>query len=134
MNKKENQILENFKKWIEGQNQFDEKIKNNFPIKEQARSNISSKKLYKILSMEGLEDGQLDKVVKDFVKNGGEIKSAKGNKYFIEVSKGNFYINKNYVFLDWEFLLIIVLLWSKNFSSKLLSFITKDIWWRGRFL
>jgi len=100
MNKKENKILENFKKWIEGQNQFDEKIKNACPIREQARSNISSKKLYKILSVEGLEDGQLDKVVKDFIKNGGEIKSIKGNKYFIEVSKGNFYINKNYVFLD----------------------------------
>ena len=37
-----------------------------------------------------LEDGQLNQVVKDFLKNGGKISSIEKSKYFIEVSKGNF--------------------------------------------
>ena len=89
--------IDNFKKWIENQNQFDEKIKKRFPIGEQVRSNVSSNKLIKVLQ---LEDVQLNQVVKDFLKNGGKISSIEKSKYFIEVSKGNFYINKNYVALD----------------------------------
>lgn len=132
MNNNDNYFsIDNFKKWIENQNQFDEKIKKKFPIGEQVRSNVSSRKLINVLQ---LEDGQLNQVVKDFLRNGGKISSIQKNKYFVEVSKGNFYINKNYVVLDWDFFLSIVLFSSKIFSFIWLFIIFNVIWWRGKFL
>lgn len=86
--------LDNFKKWMKNQNEFDSKIGKKFPIGEQVTSKISAKKLVNVMN---LENGQMNKVVKDFMKNGGKISEVSGNEFLIEVTMGSFYIQKNYV-------------------------------------
>lgn len=86
--------FDNFKKWIKEQKEFDPKIKKEFPIGELVESKIGPKKLVKFMT---LEDGQENRVVKDFMKNGGKIKEINGKEFLVEVTMGSFYIPKNYV-------------------------------------
>ncbi len=86
--------FDNFKKWIKEQKEFDSKIKKEFPIGELVESKIGPKKLVKFMT---LEDGQENRVVKDFMKNGGKIKEINGKEFLVEVTMGSFYIPKNYV-------------------------------------
>jgi CRISPR/Cas system CSM-associated protein Csm2 small subunit len=86
--------FDNFKRWIKDQKEFDPKIKKKFPIGEQVESKVSSKKFANVMT---LEDGQMNRVVKDFMKNGGKIKEVSGKEFLIEVTMGSFYIAKNYV-------------------------------------
>lgn len=41
-----------------------------------------------------LESGKAGRVVREFVQNGGIVKSVDGDEYLIEVDSGSFYINK----------------------------------------
>lgn len=41
-----------------------------------------------------LERGKAGKVVREFVQNGGTVKSVEGDEYLVEVDSGSFYINK----------------------------------------
>jgi hypothetical protein len=79
---------------MKGQNEFDSQIKKKYPIGELVESKVSSKKFSEVMT---LEDGQMNKVVKDFIKNGGKIKEVSGNDFLVEVTMGTFYIPKNYV-------------------------------------
>jgi hypothetical protein len=97
MNENDFFSLDNFKKWIKGQNEFDSKLEKKFPIGERVVSKIGPKKLANNMT---LEDGQLNKVLKDFIKNGGKIKEVIEKDYLIEVTMGSFTIRKNYVLLD----------------------------------
>ena len=94
MNEPEFFSLDNFKRWMKDQNEFDLNMKKKFPIGEQVESKISAKKLASVMN---LEDGQMNRVVKDFMKNGGKIKEVSGSDFLIEVTMGTFYIAKNYV-------------------------------------
>lgn len=86
--------FDNFKKWIKDQKDFDPKIKKKFPIGEQVESKISSKKFAKVMT---LEDGQENRVIKDFIKNGGKVREINGKEFLIEVTMGSFYVPRNYV-------------------------------------
>lgn len=86
--------LDNFKKWMKDQKEFDSKIAKKFPIGEQVESKVGSKKFSEIMT---LEDGQMNRVVKDFMKNGGKVKEVSGKEFLIEVTMGSFYVPKNYV-------------------------------------
>ena len=97
MNENEFFSLDNFKKWIKNQNEFDSKLGKKFPIGEQVVSKISAKKLMDVMN---LENGQMNRVVKDFMKNGGKIAEVAGSEFLIEVTMGSFYIKKNYVTRD----------------------------------
>jgi hypothetical protein len=94
MEKEEYLSLDNFKKWMNTQNEFSSKIEKKFPIGVQVETKISSKKLATVMS---LENGQEGRVIKDFMKNGGKIVEVNGKEFLIEVTMGSFYINKNYV-------------------------------------
>jgi hypothetical protein len=96
MNENKNDIfsLDNFKKWINNQKEFDSRIKKKFPIGEQVESKVSVKKFSEVMT---LEDGQMNRVVKDFMKNGGKIKEVSGKEFLVEVTMGSFYVSKNYV-------------------------------------
>jgi hypothetical protein len=97
MNENEFFSLDNFKKWIKNQNEFDSKLIKKFPIGEQVVSKVKAKKLENVMT---LENGQLNRVIKDFMKNGGKIKEVIDNEYLIEVTMGSFIVSKNYVKLD----------------------------------
>lgn len=86
--------FDSFKKWMKDQNEFDPKMKKKYPIGEFVESKVGPKKLAEAMN---LEDGQMNKVVKDFIKNGGSIKEVAGDDFLIEVTMGSFYIAKNYV-------------------------------------
>ena len=96
MNEYDNDIfsLDNFKRWIKGQKEFDSTIKKKFPIGEQVESKVIAKKFAEVMV---LEDGQMNRVTKDFMKNGGKIKEVSDGNFLIEVTMGSFYIAKNYV-------------------------------------
>jgi hypothetical protein len=96
MNNKDLFSLDNFKKWMKNQEDFAHNLKNPL-IGEQVMSKISCKKLESVIT---LEDGYLDKVIKDFYKNGGKIKDVINKEYLVEVDSGTFLVSKNYVFLD----------------------------------
>lgn len=96
MNNKDFFSVDNFKKWMKNQKEFNSNIKNPL-VGEQVVSKISAKKLQNTIT---LEDGYLNKVVKDFAKNGGKIKEVLDKEYLVEVTNGTFYISKNYVVLD----------------------------------
>jgi hypothetical protein len=89
--------LDNFKKWIKNQSEFDSKLGKKFPIGEQVVSKVSAKKLTEVMN---LENGQMNRVLKDFMKNGGKIAEVSGKDFLIEVTMGSFYIQKNYVTRD----------------------------------
>lgn len=97
MNESDFFSLENFKKWMKDQNEFDSKIGKKFPIGEHVISKVNSKKLNQVMT---LENGQENKVIKDFMKNGGKISEVHGNEFLVEVTMGSFYIPKNYVKRD----------------------------------
>lgn len=86
--------LDSFKNWIESQNKFESKIEKKYPLGVEVISKVNSKKLSKVMN---LEDGQENRVVKDFMKNGGKIKEVRGKEFLIEVTMGSFYIKKQYV-------------------------------------
>ena len=94
MEKEEYLSLDNFKKWMNTQNEFSSKIEKKFPIGVQVESKISYKKLATAMI---LENGQEGRVIKDFMKNVGKIAEVNGKEFLIEVTMGSFYINKNYV-------------------------------------
>lgn len=86
--------FDNFKKWIKDQKDFNSEIKKKFPLGEQVESKISAKKFANVMT---LEDGQENKVIKDFMKNGGKIKEVNGKEFLVEVTMGSFYVPRNYV-------------------------------------
>lgn len=124
--------FDNFKRWIKDQKEFDPKIKKKFPIGEQVESKVSSKKFANVMT---LEDGQMNRVVKDFMKNGGKIKEVSGKEFLIEVTMGSFYIAKNYVRRGWsEFFLIIVEFFVINNLSSIWLYPNEiEIWCTGIF-
>jgi len=97
-NNNDNDIsLDNFKKWIKGQDDFSSKFSKKFPINEKVISKCSGKKLAETIT---LDEGSLKRVIKEFLKNGGKIKEFDDCEYLVEVRCGSFYVKKNYVVLD----------------------------------
>lgn len=94
MKKEELLSLDQFKKWISTQNEYNPKIEKKFPIGIQVESKVNAKKLASVMT---LENGQEGRVIKDFMKNGGKISEVNGKEFLIEVTMGSFYINRNYV-------------------------------------
>jgi hypothetical protein len=95
MRKEEDNLsIEHFRKWIKQQEQFDSKIEKKYPLGIQVESKINSKKLSNLMT---LENGQMGRVIKDFMKNGGKIAEVDGDNFLIEATMGSFYIKKNYV-------------------------------------
>lgn len=90
MNNLEHLNADDFKKWIkthESDNAFERsnlvgmKVEAKFCGKKIARSIV-------------LENGRAGRVVREFVQNGGLIKSVDGDEYLVEVESGSFYINR----------------------------------------
>jgi hypothetical protein len=94
MNKNEYLSLDDFKKWMNTQKEFTPKMEKKFPIGVQVESKINAKKLSSVMV---LENGQENRVIKDFLKNGGKITEVNGKEFLIEVTMGSFCINRNYV-------------------------------------
>jgi len=94
MYNEDNLSIEHFRKWIKQQEQFDSKIEKKYPLGIQVESKVNSKKLSNIMT---LENGQMGRVIKDFMKNGGKIAEVDGDNFLIEVTMGSFYIKKSYV-------------------------------------
>lgn len=46
-----------------------------------------------------LESGRAGRVVREFVQNGGIVKSVEGDEYLIEVESGSFYIDRKNIIL-----------------------------------
>jgi high-affinity K+ transport system ATPase subunit B len=84
---------DNFKKWMKSQNDFESNL-NNTVIGLTAETKFSGKRIIKNIT---LEQGRANKVVKEFIENGGIVKEVNENEYLIEVSSGSFYINKKFV-------------------------------------
>lgn len=84
---------DSFKRWMKSQNDFDTNIEQNL-IGSFAETKFSGKRIIKNIT---IEQGKENRVVKDFIENGGTIKEINEEEYLIEVKSGSFYINKKYV-------------------------------------
>lgn len=90
--------FDDFKKWMDEHEEEDRvhqpyQFENNL-LGLKVESKISSKKLAsKIIA----EEGELEDLVFDFKKNGGEITEVNGKDFLIEVNSGKFYLSRYYV-------------------------------------
>lgn len=84
---------DNFKKWMKTQKDFNSSL-NESLVGMNVESKISRKKIANAICV---EDGDLQKISKQFAENGGVIKEVDGDEFLIEVKSGNFYINKKYI-------------------------------------
>lgn len=98
MNKNNNDLsLDDFKNWMQGQDDFESKFSKKFPIGERVISRCSGRKLSETIT---LDEGSLKRVIKEFLKNGGKIKEFDDYEYLVEVRCGSFCVKKSYVMLD----------------------------------
>ena len=89
--------LDDFKKWMKGQEDFASKFSKRFPIGETVISRCSGRKLSETIT---LDEGNLKRVIKEFLKNGGKVKEFDDYEYIVEVRCGSFSVKKKYVMLD----------------------------------
>ena len=85
--------VDNFKKWIKTQKDFNSNL-NESVVGLNAESKVSRKKIIDVITV---ESGDLQKISKQFVENGGSILSVDGDEFLVEVKSGSFYINKKYL-------------------------------------
>lgn len=84
---------DNFKKWMNSQEEFNSSIECNL-VGLQAETRFGEKRVIKKMTV---ESGRASKIAKDFVENGGVISEVIGEEYLIKVKSGSFLINKNMV-------------------------------------
>jgi hypothetical protein len=84
---------DNFKKWMNSQDEFDPSMKCNL-VGLQVETRFGAKR---IMNKMTIESGRASKVAKDFVENGGVISEVIGEEYLIKVGSGSFLISKNMV-------------------------------------
>ena len=92
MSRKSNLSLDDFKKWMETQNDNGESAEN-----VQVYSKISPKKLATKIT---IEDGLEEDLIERFIQNGGTILESNDGLLLIEVEVGKFYLNEKYVRQD----------------------------------
>jgi hypothetical protein len=84
-----NKIIYDFKKWLKAQNELNE---NNKMVGCTVTTNLSLKHFCEVADV---LDGNLIKVGKNFIKNGGVIEQIIENQTLIKCGKNKFYININ---------------------------------------
>lgn len=91
--------FDDFKKWMDSHDNKESEthepyqFENNF-LGLKVESKINSRKL---LSKVIAEEGELEELIVDFKKHGGEIIEVNGKDFLIEVSSGKFYLSRYYV-------------------------------------
>ena len=80
---------DDFKKWMKVQEDEEEPRGQVVGMKVEAR--FCGKRIAREMT---LESGRAGRVVREFIKNGGTVKSVDGEEYLIEVKSGSFYTNK----------------------------------------
>lgn len=100
-NKKPSFSLYGFKKWIFEQkdlsNFFDikpEEIESEDILETTVYPSINKKKLLEKIKTNA---DNIEELIEDFKENGGIVKKIKGKSIIVEVEKGTFALNKNYV-------------------------------------
>lgn len=83
---------DDFKRWIKVHEGDEEPLDQVVGMKVEAR--FCGKRIAREMT---LESGRAGRVVREFVKNGGTIRSVDGEEYLIEVESGSFYTNKRNV-------------------------------------
>jgi hypothetical protein len=82
---------DNFRRWMKNHTEETETIDmTGFEV--QAKYHVK-----KIMNNMCVESGSPGKVIREFMDNGGTIKSISGNEYLIKVASGEFTINKKFV-------------------------------------
>jgi hypothetical protein len=84
---------DNFKKWMNNQEEFDHSMECNL-VGLQVETRFGVKR---VMNKMTIESGRANKVAKDFVENGGVISEVIGEEYLIKVKSGSFLISKNMV-------------------------------------
>ena len=84
-----NKFVYDFKKWLKAQNALHE---NNNLIGCSVITNLSLKHFCEVAD---IIDGELIKVGKNFIKNGGVVESILENQALIKCGKNKFYLNVN---------------------------------------
>jgi hypothetical protein len=84
--------LADFKKWMESQQEQSPYRKNFVGVF--VESKIHLKKLSHRMDV---QEGELEKVAKDFKENGGVINEVDGHHFLINVDSGSFLIHRMYV-------------------------------------
>jgi hypothetical protein len=82
---------DNFKKWMKVHEESENDEASLVGLRAEAK--CCGKKIARNIV---LESGRAGRVVREFVQNGGLIKSADGGEYLIEVDSGSFYLNRKY--------------------------------------
>jgi hypothetical protein len=82
---------DNFKRWMKAHEENENDEASLIGLKVEAK--YCGKKIARNIV---LESGRAGRVVREFVQNGGLIKSADGGDYLIEVDSGSFYLNRKY--------------------------------------
>jgi len=95
MSKRPNFSLDDFKKWMEGQDaESNEVSAEQGMIGSEVQSKINLKKL---LSKINVEDGNEEELSQEFSEHGGTVVDCVNKNFLIEVKSGNFYLNSRYV-------------------------------------
>jgi len=86
--------LDDFKKWMEDQD--DEKLR--METEQEVGSEVQSKiNLKKLMNRIEAEEGNEEELSKEFIDDGGTVLESIDNKFLIEVSSGSFYLHRKYV-------------------------------------
>jgi hypothetical protein len=80
---------DDFRRWMK-KNDVEEDVVDQ-PIGMRVESKFCGKKIARSMT---LESGRAGRVVREFVQNGGTVKSVDGDEYLVEVKSGSFYTNK----------------------------------------
>lgn len=86
--------LNDFKKWIEKQQEQDQEAPKNSLIGTAVESKVTFRKL---ISRMETDDGDLYEIAKEFKKNGGTISEIDGVNLLIETKAGSFFVHRMYV-------------------------------------
>jgi len=84
---------DNFKRWMRVDEENEKEKEEVSLVGLRAEAKCCGKKIARNIV---LESGRAGRVVREFVQNGGLIKSADGGEYLIEVESGSFYLNRKY--------------------------------------
>lgn len=86
---------DDFKKWMKVHEDEESQASDDVTgMRVEAR--FCGKKMARNITLEG---GRAGRVIREFVQNGGIVKSVDGQEYLIEVKSGSFYTNKRNVII-----------------------------------
>lgn len=83
---------DNFKRWMKNHPESESGCCDMTGMDVQAKYHV--KKMIKNMCV---ENGRAGKVIREFMEEGGTVKSISGNEYTISVTSGEFTINKKFV-------------------------------------